>query len=74
MVDPTGAGDTFAGGLMGYLSRVKRLNEKELKQAALYATTVASFNVEDFGMNKTAALTLAGVRKRMKQLVKFMKP
>src|SRR3989338_7914051 len=55
VIDPTGAGDTFAGGLMGYLSRAKRFGEKELKQAVLYATTVASFNVEDFGMNKTAA-------------------
>ncbi|MBI5149845.1 MAG: bifunctional hydroxymethylpyrimidine kinase/phosphomethylpyrimidine kinase [Candidatus Omnitrophica bacterium] len=74
VVDPTGAGDTFAGGLMGYLSRVKRLNEKELKQATLYASTAASFNVEGFGMNKTATLTLARVRARMKQLLKFMKP
>ena len=74
VIDPTGAGDTFAGGLMGYLSRVKRLNEKELKQAVLHATTVASFNVEGFGMSKTSTLTLARVRGRMKQLLKFMKP
>lgn len=74
VIDPTGAGDTFAGGLMGYLSRVQELNEKELKQAVLYATTVASFNVEGFGMSKTSTLTLARVRGRMKQLLKFMKP
>ncbi len=66
VVDPTGAGDTFAGGLMGYLSNVKRLDLKSLKQAVLYATTVASFNVEGFGMSKTAALTPADVRKRVK--------
>lgn len=74
VVDPTGAGDTFAGGLMGYLSRAKKLGEKELRRAVLYATTVASFNVEDFGMNKTSALTPARVRARMKQLLEFMKP
>ena len=74
VIDPTGAGDTFAGALMGYLSRVQELNEKELKQAVLHATTVASFNVEGFGMSKTSTLTLARVRGRMKQLLKFMKP
>lgn len=72
VVDPTGAGDTFAGGLMGYLSRAKQLNERELKQAVLRATTVASFNVEGFGMEKTARLTLPQVRKRMDQFIKFM--
>ena len=58
VVDPTGAGDTFAGGLMGYLSKTKKLNEKILKQAVIYATTLASFNVEGFGMEKTAVLTM----------------
>jgi len=74
VIDPTGAGDTFAGGLMGHLSRVRRFSERELKRAVLYATTVASFNVEDFGMNKTCALTLARVCARMERLLKFMKP
>lgn len=72
VVDPTGAGDTFAGGLMGYLSEEKKINEKVLKQAAIYATTLASFNVEGFGMEKTASLTLAAVQKRIKELVKFI--
>ncbi len=72
VIDPTGAGDTFAGGLMGYLSKTKKITEKELKQAVIYATTVASFNVEGFGMEKTAQLTLPVVHKRMKELLKFM--
>ena len=72
VVDPTGAGDTFAGGLMGYLSKVKSLSGSELKKAIVYATTVASFNVEGFGMEKTATLTLPVVHKRMKELIKFM--
>lgn len=72
VVDPTGAGDTFAGGLMGYLSKTKKITEKELKKAVVYATTVASFNVEGFGMERTSQLTLPVVHKRMKELLKFM--
>ena len=74
VVDPTGAGDTFAGGLMGYLSTVKKINETALRRAVIYATTVASFNVEGFGAAKTSALTMAQVNARMKQLRKFMTP
>jgi sugar/nucleoside kinase (ribokinase family) len=74
VVDPTGAGDTFAGGLMGYLCKTKRINEASLRKAVIYATTLASFNVEGFGMAKTAALTLPRVHARMKKLVKFIAP
>ena len=69
--DPTGAGDTFAGGLMGYLSKVKKVDERNLRRALLYATTLASFNVEGFGMAKTAPLTMADVERRLRTLVKF---
>ena len=72
VIDPTGAGDTFAGGLMGFLSKTKTLNEQNLKKAVLYATTVASFNVEHFGMEKTAHLTLAAVHRRMREFVRFI--
>ena len=72
VVDPTGAGDTFAGGLMGYLSQAQKLNKKALKQAVIYGTTLASFNVEDFGMAKTASLTLNKVHQRMRDLLKFI--
>ena len=71
VVDPTGAGDTFAGGLMGYLSRARKIDEKALRKALLYATTVASFNVQGFGMAKTASLTMREVDARMKSLVNF---
>ncbi len=74
VVDPTGAGDTFAGGLMGYLSQAVRVDEKTLKTAVIYATTVASFNVQGFGMNKTASLRFRDVHQRMRQLVKFITP
>ncbi|OGX37306.1 MAG: hypothetical protein A3D87_00545 [Omnitrophica WOR_2 bacterium RIFCSPHIGHO2_02_FULL_50_17] len=74
VVDPTGAGDTFAGGLMGYLSQAAKMDEKTLKTAVIYATTVASFNVQGFGMSRTAPLTLTNVHKRMKQLIQFIAP
>ena len=72
VVDPTGAGDTFAGGLMGYLTKANKLDEKMLKAAVLYATTAASFNVEGFGMDKTSPLTMAQVNQRLKKLKKFI--
>lgn len=71
VVDPTGAGDTFAGALMGYLSKAGKVDEKNLRKALLYATTLASFNVEGFGMAKTAPLTMVQVESRLKTLVKF---
>ncbi len=72
VVDPTGAGDTFAGGLMGYLTKVRRVNATELKKALIYATTVASFNVEGFGMEKTASLTISMVHHRINTFKKFI--
>lgn len=71
VVDPTGAGDTFAGGLMGYLSQAQRLDDKSLRKALLYATTVASYNVQGFGMARTAALSLREVEGRLKVLLKY---
>ncbi len=71
VVDPTGAGDTFAGGLMGYLSKVHKTDERSLRKALLYATTVASFNVQGFGMAGTAPLTMREVEERARRLVKF---
>jgi len=71
VVDPTGAGDTFAGGLMGYLSKAGKLDDKTLRKALLYATTVASFNVQGFGMARTATLTMRDIEERMKGLIRF---
>lgn len=71
VVDPTGAGDTFAGGLMGYLSKARKADERSLRKALLYATTVASFNVQGFGMAMTAPLTMREVEQRARRLVRF---
>jgi cytidine kinase len=50
VVDPTGAGDAFAGGMMGYLAEQGNFEPKTLKQALAYGTLTASFTVEDFGL------------------------
>ncbi|MEW5759054.1 MAG: PfkB family carbohydrate kinase [Candidatus Omnitrophota bacterium] len=72
IVDPTGAGDTFAGGFMGYLAKVKRINQENIKKALLYGTILASFNVEGFGLARTAHVTLADIEKRAKIFRKFI--
>lgn len=74
VVDPTGAGDSFAGGIMGYLSKVGRVTQKDLHKAILYATTLSSFNVEGFGMAKTEDLDMTKVNARLKDLQKHIMP
>ena len=49
--DPTGAGDSFAGGLAGYLTKVNSSSFDEIKNAIIYATAAASYSVEGFGIN-----------------------
>jgi sugar/nucleoside kinase (ribokinase family) len=74
VIDPTGAGDSFAGGFMGYLTKVKNINNVSLKKAIAYGTIAASFNVEDFGLSKTAKLTLHNLEERLnrfKRIVRF---
>ncbi len=62
--DPTGAGDTFAGGFMGYLSKVKKLNEMTLRKATAYGTILASFVVEDFSIRRLSRLRLRDIKNR----------
>jgi sugar/nucleoside kinase (ribokinase family) len=72
VVDPTGAGDTFAGAFFGFLSRARKADEKSLRRAALYGTVLASFNVEGFGMGETAPLTMREVEQRLKEYQQFL--
>jgi sugar/nucleoside kinase (ribokinase family) len=65
VIDPTGAGDTFAGGFMGYLAKVGRINSGRLIKALAYGTVAASFNVEEFGLNRTSELKLQDLEKRL---------
>lgn len=72
--DPTGAGDTFAGGLLGYLSNVGSLSHSTLKQAVIIGCVMASFNVEDFGVKRMKSLTHKEIKKRymdFKRCVEF---
>ena len=70
VIDPTGAGDTFAGGFMGYLTKAKRIDERSLRKAVVYGTVAASFNVEDFGLNKTAHLAIKDLKNRIAEFRK----
>ncbi|HMZ88251.1 MAG TPA: PfkB family carbohydrate kinase [Chitinophagales bacterium] len=64
--DPTGAGDTFAGGFMGYLSQSKTLSFTNMKGAIVYGSAMASFCVEEFGPEKLLALKKPEIAKRVK--------
>jgi sugar/nucleoside kinase (ribokinase family) len=62
--DPTGAGDTFAGGFMGYLASQKELNEETMRRAMIYGSVMASFNVEKFGTERVDALDYPEINER----------
>ncbi len=67
--DPTGAGDSFAGGFFGYLDGVEgELNDAELRRAMGYGTVLASFNVEEFGTERVARLTREEIDERFERL------
>jgi len=65
--DPTGAGDSFAGGFMGYLTRSPRLNESAVRQAVVYGSVLASYNVESFSLKRVAGLKRADIERRYRQ-------
>ena len=65
--DPTGAGDSFAGGMMGYLARVGEINDSTLRQAMVCGSVMASFNIEDFSMDRMWKLTRSEVDERCRQ-------
>ena len=54
--DPTGAGDTFAGGFMGYLANTGNISDEGVRQAIIFGSVMASFNVEDFSLNRLKSL------------------
>ncbi len=72
VVDPTGAGDSFAGGLMGWLARGGVADRKALKQAMLAGTITASFCVEDFSLDRLKALDLGAFERRMEEFRQFL--
>ena len=70
VVDPTGAGDTFAGGLVGYVAanRDEEITHELLCRAMAYGTAIASFNVEEFGTERVARLTAPEIGQRVERL------
>lgn len=65
--DPTGAGDSFAGGFMGYLDNVNNLGETSLRQAMIFGSVMASFNVEDFSLNRMKSLDYGEIQARYRE-------
>ena len=70
VVDPTGAGDTFAGGLIGYIAAAgaEAIDEELLRRAMAYGTALASFNVEEFGTDRVARLRGEEIAARVAEL------
>jgi sugar/nucleoside kinase (ribokinase family) len=72
VVDPTGAGDTFAGGFVGYLAaRHGDLDDDALRRAMAFGTALASFNVAEFGTERVARLTADEIAERVDELAKI---
>jgi len=66
--DPTGAGDTFAGGFLGYLASTDDLSETNVRKAIVYGTVMASFNVQDFSLDRQRSLTKAEIEARFAEM------
>jgi ribokinase len=62
--DPTGAGDTFAGGLIGYLAKNKKIDEISVRRAVVYGSAVASFCAEDFSLNYLKKINIKHLKER----------
>ncbi len=72
VIDPTGAGDSFAGGMMGYLTERDNFDPETLKIAMAYGILVASFNVEGFGLERLTEITRADIDARMEVYRKML--
>ena len=66
--DPTGAGDTFAGGFLGYLDKAGELTPQSIRKAIIHGCATASFTVEEFGVDRLRSLTLEDIAKRYQEL------
>lgn len=72
VVDPTGAGDSFAGGMMGYLAAQGNFEPRTLKEALAYGILVASYNVEDFSLERLKRIERADLDRRMQAYRKML--
>ena len=67
VVDPTGAGDSFAGGMMGHLAAVDQTDFRSIQAAMAWGTVTASFTIESFGLDKLARISRADIDRRMRE-------
>ena len=72
VVDPTGAGDSFAGGFLGYLDKVNSFQEKDLRKAAVYGSVMASFTIQDFGIKRLESLAASEIDRRFEEITKIV--
>jgi sugar/nucleoside kinase (ribokinase family) len=72
VMDPTGAGDSFAGGFMGFLAECDSLSLWNMKRAMAYGTVCASLNVEGFGVEPLAGATRDDLERRYRDLIQFV--
>jgi len=72
VIDPTGAGDTFAGGFLGLLASQGDLAEPSLRQAMLAGTVMASFTIEDFGIGKIASVRKSDIQERFNGFLRLL--
>ena len=72
VVDPTGAGDSFAGAMIGYLASKRSISLREIKKSVIYGNVMGSFAVERYGLNGILELKKSDITKRVKQYEKMM--
>ncbi len=73
VVDPTGAGDSFAGGFTGYLAKVKKYDFETIKQATIYGTITAANNIQSFSVENLQQLTNTDIEKMSAELKQWIK-
>ena len=71
--DPTGAGDSFGGGMMGHLARTGEMDFENMKRALLYGSITASFTVEDFSLGRLRKISLDDIESRCCEIVEMMR-
>ncbi len=73
VVDPTGAGDSFAGGMMGYITEQDRFDAQTMKKALAYGVLVASFNVEDFSLDQMRRIERSHIDERIEEYLEMLR-
>jgi sugar/nucleoside kinase (ribokinase family) len=71
--DPTGAGDTFAGGFIGQLAAGGKTSETALRRAMLYGSVMASFNVEAFSLDRLRRITRRDIARRVREFERMLR-